>query len=163
MVCQPTGPEPIVLAPSHCLFLSLRVTGTSSCLPGVSCSPLCLYGGSPPGTPATPAPLSHPTQVRLLERCSLRDLTFSPGPPEFTFLGSAVLKLESACLPCALLFVFAQLPASAPHFRPPGETALMADRSVDEGQEPRKRLKTDRDYAREARRPDKYTRQRRKA
>ena len=39
----------------------------------------------------------------------------------------------------------------------------MADRSVDEGQEPRKRLKTDRDYAGEARRPDKYTRQRRKA
>ena len=101
----------------------------------VSSSPLCLYGGSPPRTPATPAPLSHPTQVRRLERCPLRDLTFSPGPPEFTFLGSAVLKLESACLPCALLIVFAQLPASAPHFLPSGETALMADRSVDEGQE----------------------------
>ena len=65
-------------------------------------------------------------------------LTFSPGPPEFTSLGSAVLKLESACLPCALLFVFAQLSASAPHFLPSGETALMADRSVDEGEEPRK-------------------------
>ena len=32
---QPTGPEPIVLAPSYCLFLSLKVPGTSSCcLPG---------------------------------------------------------------------------------------------------------------------------------